>query len=278
MSNTQINYATIQVAKLTPTIGAEIGGVDLRGPVTDKQLREIREALLENLVIFFRDQHLTIEQHKAFARFFGPLHIHPTLGTKEHPEIIEIKADENSKQVAGEFWHSDVTSDPEPPMGSILYLKVVPENGGDTLFANMYRAYETLSAPIRRMVDQLRAVHDGSVYEGAFYDTEEGRPAKKYATSEHPVARTHPETGRKALFVNRYFTTRIVGLAPSESSAILEMLFQHCERDDFKCRFKWRQNSVAFWDNRCTQHQAIFDYYPQRRYGHRVTIAGDKPV
>jgi len=273
-----MKYTSIQVAPLTPAIGAEIAGVDLAQPLREEQFHEIHAALLENLVIFFRDQRLSIEQHKAFGRRFGPLHIHPALGTREHPEIIEIKADENSKQVAGEVWHSDVSSDPEPPMGAILHITTAPATGGDTLFVNMYRAYETLSAPIRTMLDSLGAVHDGNVYQGAFYGATRDSPAKQHAVSTHPVVRTHPQTGRKALYVNRYFTTHIAGLSAFESAALLEMLYRHCERDDFKCRFKWRENSVAFWDNRCTLHQAIFDYHPQRRFGRRVTIAGDTPV
>ncbi len=273
-----MRYATIQVTQLTPSIGAEIDGVDLSLPLSREQFGEIHDALLNNLVIFFRDQQLSIEQHMAFGKRFGPLHIHPAMGTREHPEIIEIKADETSKQVAGEIWHSDVSSDAEPPMGAILYLKVAPTNGGDTLFSNMYRAYETLSPPVRHLLDGLKAVHDGNVYRDSFYGAEQPGASRKYSVSEHPIVRTHPETGRRALYVNRYFTTRIAGLSASESTAILEMLYRHCERDDFQCRFKWRANSIAFWDNRCAQHQAIFDYHPQRRYGHRVTVAGDKPV
>ena len=272
-----MKYETVQVAQLTPHIGAEISGIDLSKPLSEEQFRDIHNALLENLVIFFRDQQLTPKQHKAFAKRFGQLHIHPVLGLKEDPEIIEIKADENSKRVAGEFWHSDVTSDPEPPMGSVLYMKTAPVSGGDTLFANMYLAYETLSPPVKNMINSLKALHDGNVYRDDYYKDGRVTP-KQYSMSEHPVVRTHPETGRKSLFVNRYFTTRIVGLSTSESDAILEMLFRHCEKEEFKCRFRWNPNSIAFWDNRCTQHQAIFDYYPQKRYGQRVTIAGEKPV
>ena len=275
MPDDGIEFQTIEVKPLTPTIGAEIFGVDLSRPLTDRQFSEIHATLLRHLVIFFRDQHLTIEQHKAFGRRFGELDIHPTTRMEGHPEIIEIKADEHSKYVAGEVWHSDVSCSPTPPMGSILYLHEVPANGGgDTLFVNMYRAYETLSAPVRALLDGLTAVHDGDrVYRG--------RQGKKVSgdlpRAEHPVVRTHPETGRKALFVNPNFTSHIVGLSPLESDALLQMLFRHAERDDFKCRFKWQPCSIAFWDNRCTMHLAMWDYYPQRRYGHRVTIKGTKP-
>lgn len=268
-------YETIQITPLTPTIGAEISGVDLARPLSAQQFDEIHSALLRHLVIFFRDQHLTVDQHKAFGRRFGELDIHPTSRMAGHPEIIEIKADEHSKYVAGEVWHSDVTCSPTPPMGSILYLHRTPDNGGgDTLFLNMYRAYETLSAPVRTLIDGLTAVHDGD-------RVWRGRQGKQVGgelpRSEHPVVRTHPETGRKALFVNRNFTEQIVGMSRLESDAILDMLYRHSERDDFKCRFKWQPNSIAFWDNRCTMHLAMWDYYPQKRYGQRVTIAGTKP-
>lgn len=275
MKQETMRYETIQVVPLTPNIGAEIGGIDLANPLSDQQFNEIHHVLMRHLVIFFRDQKLTTDQHKAFGRRFGELHIHPVVGMADHPEVIEIMADENSTYIAGEVWHSDVTCDPEPPMGSILYIHRTPDNGGgDTLFANMYRAYETLSEPVRRMIDGLTAVHDGE----RVYRVRQGRTGNRdYPRSEHPVVRTHPVTGRKALFVNRNFTSHITGMSKLESDALLEMLYRHSERDDMKCRFKWRPNSIAFWDNRCAMHQAMWDYYPQKRYGQRVTIAGDKP-
>ena len=270
-----IEFQTIRVRPLTPTIGAEIFGVDLSQTLSGQQSDEIHAALMRHLVIFFRDQHLSIEQHKDFGRRFGCLDIHPTTRMEGHPEIIEIKADENSKYVAGEIWHSDVTCNPIPPMGSILYLHKVPENGGgDTLFVNMYRAYETLSESVRRLIDGLTAVHDGD----RVYRVRQGKKVTgDLPRAEHPVVRTHPVTGRKALFVNRNFTVRMIGMSPLESDALLEMLYRHSEQDEFKCRFKWQPNSIAFWDNRCTMHLAMWDYFPQRRYGHRVTIAGTKP-
>jgi taurine dioxygenase len=275
MKQETMRYETIQVVPLTPNIGAEIGGIDLANPLSDQQFNEIHHVLMRHLVIFFRDQNLTTDQHKAFGRRFGELHIHPVVGMPDHREVIEIMADENSTYIAGEVWHSDVTCDPEPPMGSILYIHRTPDNGGgDTLFANMYRAYETLSEPVRRMIDGLTAVHDGE----RVYRVRQGRTENRdYPRSEHPVVRTHPVTGRKALFVNRNFTSHITGMSKLESDALLEMLYRHSERDDMKCRFKWRPNSIAFWDNRCAMHQAMWDYYPQKRYGQRVTIAGDKP-
>ena len=269
-------YETIRVTPVTPTIGAEIDGVDLSLPLSDQQFDEIQAALLQHLVIFFRDQHITIEQHKEFGRRFGELDIHPTSRMEGHPEVIEIRADENSKYVAGEVWHSDVTCNLEPPMGSILHIHTVPENeGGDTLFANMYKAYESLSSPVRTLIEDLTAVHDGD----RVYRVRQGKAiTADIPCAEHPVVRTHPQTGRKALFGNRNFTSHIKGMSKLESDGILEMLYRNSERDEFKCRFKWRPYSIAFWDNRCTMHLAMWDYYPQRRYGRRVTVAGTKPV
>ena len=274
-----MGYQKIEVRKLTPNIGAEIREVDLSKTLGNLEYEEIHQALMENLVIFFLDQTITVDQQKEFGRRFGKLHIHPAApkGLEQHPEILVIKADENSKRVAGEEWHSDVSCDPEPPMGSILYLTTVPpDGGGDTMFANMYRAYETLSEPVRKMLERLTAIHDGEhVYRGRYGMNDEG---KVFPRSEHPVIRTHPVTGKKLLFVNRGFTTRIVQLKRDESAAVLEMLYRHIETPELHCRFKWQPNSIAFWDNRCVQHHALWDYYPAKRYGHRVTICGDKPV
>jgi taurine dioxygenase len=272
-------YQTIEVRKTTPNIGAEISGVDLAQPLGNQQFQEVHDALMENLVIFFRDQTLSTERHKEFGRRFGKLHVHPAAPgvLAGHPEIFVVKADEKSRNVAGEDWHSDVSCDAEPPMGSILYItEIPPDGGGDTLFANMYLAYESLSAPIKKLLDGMTAIHDGEPYYRGRYDGVDDT-GKVYPRAEHPIVRTHPVTGRKALFVNRTFTTRIVGLKKSESSAILEMLYRHVETPEFAVRFKWRPNSIAFWDNRCAQHQAVWDYFPNKRYGHRVTICGDKP-
>jgi taurine dioxygenase len=271
-------YQTIEVKKLTPHIGAEIAGVDLSRALGNQQFQEMHDALMDNLVVFFRDQQLSHQQHKEFGRRFGELAIHPssTHSPDDHPEILTIHADENSKHVAGEEWHSDVSCDVEPPMGSILYLTEVPPEGGDTLFASMYAAYDKLSPAIQRLVEGLVAVHDGEpVYRGRFgYKDARG---KEFPKAEHPVVRTHPVTGRKALFVNRNFTTGIKGLSKPESDAILEMLYRHCETPEFQCRFRWQKNSVAFWDNRAAQHHAMWDYFPQRRHGYRVTVRGDRP-
>ena len=269
-------YQTIEVRKLNPVIGAEIGGVDLSQPLGNQQFQEIHDALADNLVIFFRDQTLTPEQHLAFGRMFGDLHIHPAAPhAPNHPELMVIHADKSSPRANGEGWHSDVSCDQEPPMGSILYIKTCPPKGGDTLFANMYAAYEALSDRMKAYLEGLTAVHDGEpVYRGRFnYDAR----GKEYPKAEHPVVRTHPVTGRKALFVNRNFTTGIKGLSRLEGDSLLQMLYRHCETPEFQCRFRWQPNSVAFWDNRCAQHHAMWDYFPQHRHGYRVTIKGDRP-
>jgi taurine dioxygenase len=248
---------------LTPHCGAEIRGIDLAKPLDDAVIRQIERALAEHAVVFFRDQTLTPEQQKAFGRRFGELHIHPAYPDilEGHPEIMVIRADENSTRIAGEDWHSDVSCDPEPPMGSILHMHEVPPVGGDTLFASMYAAYDALSAPLKRMLEGMTAIHDGEhVYRGRY-----GR--------NDDAGKTYP----KALFVNRIFTTRIVQLSPHESSGLLAMLFTHAEMPEFQCRFRWHPGSIAFWDNRCAQHHAMWDYYPHRRRGYRVTIKGDKP-
>lgn len=288
--------ARICIDKITANIGAEISGVDLSQPLDDDTFRALHDALMDNLVIFFRDQEITPQQQKSFGRRFGELHIHPgapilheesegkprldqlthipyAYGIEGHPEVLAIYADENSKRIAGEEWHSDVSCEPEPPMGSILRLTQVPPTGGDTLFSSMYAAYETLSEPMKKFVSGLTASHDGAAYGKNF----ENRAGMSHPQASHPVVRTHPVTGRKALFVNRTFTTRINELGKAESDALLQMLFRHCENPVFQCRFRWRRDSVAFWDNRCAMHNAMWDYYPHRRHGYRVTIQGDRP-
>ena len=269
-------YETVTVDKLTPIIGAEIGGVDLARP-SNRQMDEIHRALADNLVVFFRDQHLSEDQHLDLGRRFGELHTHPAAPhAPGRPELMVIHADEHSPRANGEGWHSDVSCDPAPPMGSILYIRRCPPRGGDTLFASMYAAYEALSERMKSYLDGLAAVHDGEdVYRGLYAGVAD-KP--RYPRAEHPVVRTHPVTGRKALYVNRGFTRRILGVPLDESQAVLEYLYQHAANPLFQCRFRWRENSVAFWDNRCTQHRAMWDYWPHTRSGHRVTIRGERPA
>lgn len=272
-------YRHIAVRPLTRAIGAEIEGVDLARIAEGPALAEIRRALAEHLVIFFRDQAMTPDQQAAFGRLFGELDVHPAAPhAPGRPELMVVAAGPESKRANGEGWHSDVSCLPEPPMGSILRIAECPDDGGDTLFASMYAAWESLSDRLKAYLDGLEAVHDGEpVYRGMYADLGVAdRPS--YPRARHPVARTHPVTGRKCLYVNRGFTVRIQGVPADESAAILRYLFDHAENPLFQCRFRWRPGSVAFWDNRCVQHRAMWDYWPDRRFGHRVTIKGDRPV
>jgi taurine dioxygenase len=274
-------YETIEVNPLSPVIGAEIEGVDISKPLGNQTFREVHDALMEHQVIFFRDQEMNWDEHKAFGRMFGELHIHPSAPKpKGHSEILVIHADENSKVVAGMKWHSDVSCDVEPPMGSILHIHELPPVGGDTMFASMYAAYDALSEPIKAFIDGKSAWHESiGVHLARFgHKGESLRDADNgYPEALHPIVRTHPVTGRKALFVNENFTTRIEGLKKNESDAILKMLYDHIATPEFHCRFRWREKSVAFWDNRSAQHRTVWDYFPQVRHGYRVTIRGDKP-
>jgi taurine dioxygenase len=272
------SYQTIIVKKLTPLIGAEIEGAQI-GSLTNQQLSEIHRAFSENQVIFFRDQDMTQEQHLNFARAFGPLHIHPAAPhPPSHPELIIIHADKDSPRANGEEWHSDVSCDELPPLGSILHIRTCPPTGGDTLFASMYAAYDALSDRMKQYLEGLTAVHDGEqVYRG-LYANYGVADKPSYPRAEHPIVRTHPVTGKKALFVNRGFTRRILGIPKDESEGVLRYLFEFMERPLFQCRFRWRENSVAFWDNRCVQHHALWDYWPQTRSGYRATIRGERPV
>ena len=272
-------YERIVVDRLTPVIGAEISGVDLAGPLPEETMDEIRRALAENLVVFFRDQRMSPEQHLAFGRRFGELHVHPAAPhVPGLPELMVIRADANSTRANGEGWHSDVSCDEEPPMGSILHIRECPPHGGDTLFASMYAAWEALSDRMKAYLEGMRAVHDGEhVYRGLFsYKGVADKPV--YPRAEHPVVRTHPVTGRKCLYVNQGFTSALVGVPRDEGDAVLRYIYQHMENPLFQCRFRWRDNSVAFWDNRCAQHRAMWDYWPHSRSGHRVTVKGDRPV
>ena len=277
MDQTVQTYSRIEVNPVTPRIGAEVQGVDLSQPIDEDTFGEIRRAFHAHCVLFFRDQTFDHGSQKSFGRRFGELAIHPAIKAPDgHPEIVPIHADANSTKIAGERWHSDVSCVEEPPLGSVLYLHTVPETGGDTLFSNMYAAYDALSDRMKTYLDGLVARHDGEEqYRGRYSSDDAG---KSYPRADHPVVRTHPETGRKCLFVNPIFTTKILGLPRLESDAVLRMLHQHCQNEDFQVRFRWQKGSVAFWDNRCVQHLAIWDYFPQTRSGYRVTINGDRPV
>lgn len=266
----------IDIRPLGPAIGAEIHNVDLTEALDEAQVEAVRQAWLEHQVIFFRDQDLTLNQHIAFGKQFGDLHIHPNVPSHpDHPEVLVIHADDKSKRVAGHGWHTDVSCDLAPPAGSILRLTETPEHGGgDTLFANMYLAFDALSDHWQTFLSGLTATHESAHVHGQHHAKTSDH---SFVSAEHPIVRTHPETGRKALYVNSAFTTQVSGMKPNESRATLEFLYRHMEHIDFQCRFRWAPHSIAMWDNRCVQHHAAWDYYPEVRHGYRVTLAGDKP-
>ena len=282
--------AGLDVRRIAGALGGEIHDVDLSQPLSRECVADIRRALLDYLVIFFRDQSLTPAQLVTFGRWFGDLEGHEfVLGMPDHPEVLELikEPDEGGFNFGGE-WHTDVTFRERPSMGTILYGKQIPPFGGDTLWANQYLAYDTLSPGLQRLLGSLRAVHSAEEAFGA------GGIAQLYRSQlrsmriktdgsvpeavEHPVIRTHPETGRKSLFVNKGFTGRFADMTEAESGGLLQYLFEHSVRPEFTCRFRWSEGSVAFWDNRCTQHFALNDYHGHRRHMQRITVAGDRPA
>ncbi len=276
-----MTYHHISIETLTPGLGAEISGVDLAN-LTDETFEELREAFRHHLVLVFRDQQLSRDEQKAFGRRFGELQRHPAkthLGVPGDPEIFDIDITEKTRVANGESWHTDLSCEPVPPMASALYITEVPASGGgDTLFANMQEAYATLSAPIREMLLGLTAFHSG------FKDLRaygyEPKPGDTYPSANHPVVTRHPETGKPVLFVNEAFTDRINELSPRESAAVLDMLYRHIETNTrLHCRVKWRPRTLVLWDNRAVHHHAVWDYYPERRRGERVTVrSGSAPV
>jgi len=271
-------YQRIRVEPIAAALGAEVSGVDLRQKSDDATMREIHDAWMQHQVLFFRDQNITPQQQKDFARHFGELHVHPVLPSLEadgHPEIVVLESNEHLPYVA-ETWHSDVTFERRPPLGAVLHAVVVPEAGGDTMWSSMYAAYEALSDPMQRLLSELRAVHDGGAFQ-AIATEDQKRELSKDQTSVHPVIRSHPVTGRKGIFVNPTFTRRIKGMRARESRALLDFLFEHVGSPEFTCRFRWRPNSIAMWDNRCTQHRVVADNLKARRRMERVTICGDEP-
>lgn len=273
----------LEVKKIAGALGAEIHGVDLTGSLSAGPVAEIRAALLEHLVVFFRDQHLTVAQFLAFARTLGkPIEYPLVKGLPEYPDVIEVSKLEHERANFGGIWHTDTAYLEHPPMGSMLLAREVPPAGGDTLFANQYLAYETLSPGLRRMLEGVVAVNSSAKADAT--RTREDRvnkdgreDARKEYLAEHPAVRTHPETGRKALYVNVAHTVRLKDMTEEESAPLLHYIFQHQTRPEFTCRFAWRVGSLAFWDNRCTQHNPVNDYHGYRRVMHRITLAGDRP-
>jgi taurine dioxygenase len=276
-------YRTIEVRRIAGALGAEIHGVDLARPLADDTIAEIRRAFLEHLVIFFRGQTLTPGEFMAFARRMGePVEYPFVKGIEGFPEVIEVKKLEHERQNFGGIWHSDTAYLERPPMGSMLLAREIPPYGGDTEFANQYLAYEALSPGMKRLLEGLVAVNASAKADATRTREDrlrtDGRPdARDAYVAEHPVVRTHPETGRRALYVNIGHTVRFTDMTEAESTPLLEFLFQHQVRAEFTCRFRWEVGSLAFWDNRCTQHNPINDYHGFRRRMHRITLAGDVP-
>lgn len=269
---------------LTPAIGAVVEGVDLSAPLTEADVRDIRSELEEHLVLFFEDQSLTPVQQRDFAARFGPLYTHPFYPGHDEAREVMILAHDETYRANSDRWHNDVTFLETPPQAAVLYAEQVPDLGGDTLWANMYLAYETLSEPIKTLVTQLRAVHSFAKnftperFKALGIEGQRDRMYAEHPPVSHPVARTNPATGRRALFVNQDFTSHIEGLTPRESDALLRLLFEHMERPEFQVRWRWSEGTVAFWDNRWTQHCALADYFPNRRRVRRATILGERPV
>ncbi len=278
-----MGYKRIRVQPLSPALGAEISGVDLREPLIDDTIAEIRRAFLSHLAIYFHDQSLTQAQYLRFARTLGEPSEYPFVaGMDGYPEITEVIKKEDERVNFGGIWHSDTTYLECPPMGTMLYARVIPTTGGDTLFANMVMAYENLSAGMQRLLIGLTAVNSAEKDDAAAtrVDRLRERPREVGETvtvAEHPIVRTHPETGRKALYVNPGHTVCIAGFSEFESAPILDYLYRHQTQPEFTCRFRWRRDSLAFWDNRAAQHYPLNDYHGHHRAMQRITLAGDRP-
>jgi taurine dioxygenase len=286
-------YRRIEVKPIAGALGAEIGGVDL-GRLDDATFKEIEAAWLEHLVVFFRKQSITPEQQLAFAKRFGDIHHHPFMkGMDEHPDILEIIKEEGDTKAFGEVWHTDQMFNPKPAKATILYAKETPDAGGDTMFANMYMAYETLSAPMQALLERVKTWNVGDRKKlGRNHEVTQARdgrytgnqkmaakvrdPGDLQTESTHPLVRTHPETGRKALYISNH-TQTLDGFKDAEARPIIDFLRAHAVEPEFTCRFRWEVGSMAVWDNRCTQHRALNDYPGKRRRMHRITIAGDTP-
>ena len=275
----------IAINPISGALGAEISGVDLSRPLDNKTFSDIYQAFLDHLVIFFNDQIITLDHQEEFARRFGKLHIHPlTEGMDGHPEAIEIVKEREERHNWGDRWHIDLTALERPPLGSILYAKEVPAYCGDTSWSNLYLAYETLSEGMKRLINELVCVHSGGAdgYKNFKGMQHIDAPQMK---AEHPLVRTHPDTGKKSLFLSRKAIKHFKGMTHEESAPLLDYLYQHATNPDFSCRFHWRNNSLAMWDNRCTQHRVAADYFydqrgiePVYRRMHRVTVEGDRPI
>ena len=276
-------YEHISVERLAGACGAEITGVDLSKDLDEPVFAEIHQAFLDHLVIFFRNQNLRPEQQIAFARRFGPLRISDQyLPLEGYPEIIEIVKEPKATGIVGNLWHADESFLAKPALGSVLYMRECPPVGGDTMFANQYMAFETLSPGMQQLVSQLRVVFsDASLAKrnaGRSLKINPLAAGRESLEAVHPAVRTNPETGRKALFVHRPYAVRFDGMTEAESAPLMRYLFEHSAKPEFTCRFRWAEGSMALWDNRTVQHYALNDYPGERRYAHRVTIEGEVPV
>ncbi len=277
------DYETIEVRPMSERCGAEVLGIDLGGRIGNRQWDEVRRAFAEHGVIFFREQRLTPEQHLDFARRWGPIDVNRFFqAVPGYPEIAEVRKEPEQKTNIGGGWHTDHSYDAAPAMGSILLAREVPEHGGDTLFSSMYAAWDALSEGLKETLLALRAVHSAAhVFgeKGGYKQAAAGGPQFKNAALavgevSHPVGIVHPESGRRALYVNPAFTLRFEGWTAAESKPLLDFLYAHAARPEFTCRFRWREGSIAFWDNRATWHYALNDYHGDRRVMHRITVAG----
>jgi taurine dioxygenase len=276
----------VDVRPIAGALGAEILGVNIADDLDAPTIAEIRDALNQYCVVFFRDQELDAERHKAFARRFGDIFIHPNYqGVGDDDEVVMVRREPGDPHIVGEEWHADTTMVAAPPMGAILYAIEVPPYGGDTCFANQYLAYETLSDGMKRMLAGLRAVHTDRKVAGPKAGRNAYRSTKvreddawRETVSTHPVVRTHPETGKRLLFVNHSYTIGFEGMTEAEGRPLLDYLLEHGHRPEFTCRFRWEAGSVAFWDNRSVKHLAVNDAGPYRRLMRRVQIAGDAVV
>ncbi|WP_311790913.1 MULTISPECIES: taurine dioxygenase [Pantoea] len=274
----------LNITALGPYIGAQVSNLDLTRPLSDTQFEQLYHALLRHQVLFLRDQLITPHQQRALAARFGDLHIHPVYPHAEGVEEIIVLDTHQDNPPDNDNWHTDVTFINTPPAVAILASKLLPESGGDTLWASGIAAFEALSAPLKTLLEGLHAEHD---FKKSFQEYKYRRTAEehqrwqeavaKHPPVQHPVIRTHPVSGRKALFVNEGFTTRIVELSEKESDAVLALLYAHATKPEFQVRWRWQPNDVAIWDNRVTQHYANADYYPARRVMHRATVLGDRP-
>ena len=282
---------SITVHPVSPALGAEVAGVDLSRRLGAEEFDTVHRALLDHGVVFLRDQEVQPRDLVDFAARFGPLNVHPMMKPLDgYPAILEIVKNPEDRHNFGGSWHTDLSYLARPALASLLYAREIPPVGGDTLFASMYLAYEALSDGLKGLLSGLRAVHDtrriytpdaqrrlgGTIGDAA--SMRRNRPEDQHEEAVHPVVRTHPETGRRALYVNCNFTSRFEDMTEAESAPLLDFLFTHLQRPEFTCRFRWTEGAVALWDNRCTQHYALNDYHGYRRVMHRVSIEGDRPA